>query len=169
MLPLVYVDSCVYLDLVMRNKDLHKETGEERWRSARTVFDAVNEDDVRLAASSLVEAEVCCNGATRKGTQKVRDQLSGWFTARSTAWIEIDRYLAREAVRLIDLWRGQGEEGKKMSPADALHLAAALHLKADYLMTQDGGFPIGKQVEGVLVTRPKVVWQESLLKQVSGE
>lgn len=167
--PLLYVDSCVYLDLVMRNEDTHADTGEERWRSAKAVFDAVNENDVRLASSSLVEAEVCCNGESRKDKKRIRELVSGWFTARSTAWVEIDRYLAREAVRITNVWQGKGEGDKRMSAADALHLAAALRLGADYFMTHDRGFPIGHRVDGMFVTRPDVVWQESLLKHAAGE
>ncbi|MBI2242857.1 MAG: PIN domain-containing protein [Nocardioides sp.] len=151
------------------NKDPHTDTGEERWRSAKALFDAVNENDVRLASSSLVEAEVGCNGEARRDKQRVRDLLAGWFTARSTEWVEIDRYLAREAVRLTSVWQGKGIKDKRMSAADALHLAAALRLGADYLMTHDGGFPIGHRVEGMLVIRPDVVWQESLLKHAAGE
>ena len=79
--PLVYVDACVYIDLVMKNGAKHAETGEERWKSAAAVFDAVNENDIRLASSSLVEAEVGCNGEARKDKQHIRDLLSGWFTA----------------------------------------------------------------------------------------
>lgn len=158
--PLVYVDSCVYLDLVMRNRDPHADTGEERWRSAKVVFDAVNSDEIVLASSALVEAEVCCNGDARSGKQRVRDLLTGWFTAPSTAWVEIDRYLAREAVRLTDIWQGRGE--KRLGSADALHLAAALRLGADFFMTHDRGFPLGQRVDGMNVMRPDVVWQESL-------
>lgn len=167
--PLVYVDSCVYLDLVMKNKQHHAETGEERWRVAKVVFDAVNDGSVRLASSPLVEAEVSCNGESRKDSNRIRELLNGWFTARSTEWVEIDRSVAREAVRLIGLWQGKGENGKRMSPADALHLAAALRLRADFFMTHDGGFPLGQHVEGLVVMRPDVVWQESLLKHASGE
>ncbi len=167
--PLVYVDSCVYLDLVTKNSDEHADTGEERWRSAKAVFDAVNENDLRLASSSLVEAEVCCNGEARRDKERIRILLSGWFTARSTEWVEIDRYLAREAVRLTNVWQGQGENGKRMSAADALHLAAALRLGADFFMTHDGGFPNGQRLDGMLVTRPDVVWQESLLRHAAGE
>ena len=166
--PLVYVDACVYIDLVMKNGAKHAETGEERWKSAAAVFDAVNENDIRLASSSLVEAEVGCNGEARKDKQHIRDLLSGWFTARSTEWVEMDRSLAREAIHLTNLWQGKGD-GKKMSAADTLHLAAAVRLNADYFMTHDKGFPIGHNVEGVQVIRPGVVWQESLLKQASGE
>jgi predicted nucleic acid-binding protein len=152
------------------NRDLHADTGEERWKSAKALFDAVNENDVRLASSSLVEAEVCCNGEARKDKRRIRDLLSGWFTSRSTVWVEIDRYLAREAVRLTNIWQGHGEGKKRLSAADALHLAAALRLGADYLRTHDGAFPIGQRIDGqTLVTRPDVVWQESLLKQAAGE
>lgn len=167
--PLVYTDSDIYLDLITRNRDPHKDTGEERWRSAKAHFDAVNSGDIRLASSSLVEVEVCGNGESRTGKERVRRLLDGWFTASSTIWVEVDRSLAREAVKLLDEWQGKGDPGKRMGTADALHLAAAVRLEADYLMTHDGGFPHGHVVRGVHVLRPTVVWQETLLAEASGE
>jgi len=49
----IYLDTCVYLDLLTRNKTAHKDTGEPRWQVAKALFDAVNDDRVVLAASSL--------------------------------------------------------------------------------------------------------------------
>ncbi len=126
--PLVYVDSDVYLDLVMRNETPHAESGEERWRSAVTLFDAVNADLARLASSALIEAEVCCNGEARRESDRVRGLLRGWFTAPGTAWTDVDRYLARRAVEVMNKYQGQGPGEKKMGSADALHLAAAVRL-----------------------------------------
>lgn len=167
--PRVYVDACVYIDLVTKNATPHAISGEHRWKSAQALFDAVNEDDVTLASSSLVEAEVCCHGESRKGDARVQGLLSGWFNAASTDWLEVDRFLARKAVDLSHAWQGKGEDKSRMGAADALHLAAAATLECDFLMTHDKGFPIGHTVEGVRVIRPDVVWQESLLRQASGE
>ena len=167
--PLVYVDACVYLDLITRNSQADKETVNQRWHIAKKVFDAVDGDQVRLASSSLIEAEVCCNGSARGESERIRDLVRGWFTARSTVWTEVDRHLAREAVRIMNEHRKKAAGEKKMSAADALHLAAAARLQCDYFMTQDEGFPIGHKIEGLQVIRPQVVWPEQLFGQASGD
>jgi predicted nucleic acid-binding protein len=162
--PLIYVDSDVYIDLVKRSKDPHPETGEERWRMAKRLFDAVNQDQVRLASSALIEAEVCCNGPSRKDSDRVREMLRGWFTAPATVWTDFDRYLARAAVKIMNDHRDKGLKNTKMGSADAVHLAAAVRLEADYFMSYDNGFPHGHTVEGVRVQYPGVVWQETLFQ-----
>ena len=56
----------------------------------------------------------------------------------------MDRILARETVRLAGEWHNKrADTGKRLGGADATHLAAAVRLGCDYLMTTDGGFPIG--------------------------
>lgn len=160
--PLVYLDSCVYLDLVTRNATADPDTGQARWQSSQTLLDAVNAEQIILASSPLVQAEVTCHGSTRAGHDDIRRQLTGWFTAPSTVWTEIDRHLARESVRVMDQFRSLAAGDKKMAAADALHLAAAIRLRADFLMTHDAGFPLGHVVDAVDVGRPRVVWQEPL-------
>lgn len=166
--PRIYVDTCVYLDLLTANETLHPDTNEPRWKSAKALFDAVNDDRVILAASALIEAEVQCVGAVRDGTESILHQVSGWFTAEATLWTDVDRFLAREAARLARIWNSQRtDKAKKLGGADATHLAAAVRLDCDYLMTNDGGFPIGRRVEGVTVTRPNEVWQRHLLDDLA--
>jgi predicted nucleic acid-binding protein len=161
--PLIYVDACVYLDIVTRNEEIDPTTGEARWRSARSVFDAAGSGQVRLAASPLLEAEVLCNGNSLKDSDRVRRLLRGWFTAESTAWTEIDRFLAREAVQIMRKFGHLRFNGaKKLGSADALHLAAAVRLNCDYFFTQDSGYPLNHRVEEVKVLSPQVVWQPSL-------
>lgn len=162
--PRIYVDTCVYLDLVTQEATQHPDTGEPRWKSAKALFDAVNDDRVVLAASALIEAEVQCVPAVRSGTEKAMEQIRGWFTAEATLWTDVDRFLAREAARLARQWHDKRATPKKhLGGADATHLAAAVRLGCDYLMTTDGGFPIGHEVEGVKVQLPGVVWPEHLL------
>lgn len=167
-MPLVYVDSCVYLDLITRNADLDPLNEKPRWVSALSVFNAVTAGQLRLAASPLLEAEVLCNGEARKETERIRSLLHGWFHADSTAWTEIDRFLARDAVRLV---KNSGHlrfnRAKRLQSADALHLAAAVRLQCDYFFSHDGGFPLDHQVDAVNVQTPRVVWQESLFDQQS--
>lgn len=107
-------------------------------------------------ASALIEAEVCCNGESRREDDRIRTLLRGWFSAPATAWTDVDRYLARQAVEVTNKYQGQGP-GKKMGSADALHLAAALRLGCDFFMTHDTGYPHGQTVQGVQVLRPQVV------------
>ncbi len=164
--PVIYVDSDVYLDLIMRSKDEHADTGEERWKSAKELFDAINANQVRLAASALVEAEVLCNGETRRRSDDVRSRIRGWFNAASTLWTDVDRFLARDAAALAEKYSHLRDDmGTKMRAADATHLAAAIRLHADYLMTHDRGFPLGITIDGVEVTRPRVVWTQSLFDE----
>lgn len=162
--PVVYADSCVYIDLVVKNEVAHKETGEPRWYSAKEFFEAVNQDRVRLAASALIEAEVCCHGEARKEYERVRDLLNGWFIAASTSWTDVDRFLARDAARLArEHAHKRLRRDRSFGAADATHLAAAIRLECDYLMTQDEGFPIGHTIEGVEIIRPRAVWPATLM------
>ncbi len=164
----VYVDTCVYLDLLTKNSTAHKDTGEPRWKVAKSLFDAVNDDRVRLAASALIEAEVGCAGAVRDGSQPIIDQVRGWFTAEGTEWTDVDRFLTRDATRLAREWHPhRADKEKKLGGADAVHLAAAVRLQCDYLMTHDEAFPLGEKVEGVAVCRPTQAWPLHLLDGLS--
>ena len=161
--PSIYVDSCIYFDLLVANKDLDPDTGEPRWKLARALFDAVNDDRVVLAASALIEAEVACLGPYRDGSTEAQSQVRGWFNAPSTKWTDVDRFLERDAAQLSRTWTPHRASKKcKLGGADATHLAAAVRLRCDYLMTHDGGFPLGHTVNGVQVQRPEAVWVRTL-------
>ncbi|MET4166120.1 MULTISPECIES: type II toxin-antitoxin system VapC family toxin [Gordonia] len=161
--PIVYVDTNVYCDLIGRNGEKHKDTGEKRWKIAKAIFDAVNADRIVLAASALVQAEVMCLGDYRNGDQSVHDLVRGWFTARSTLWTDVDRFLADDAARLARVWHPHRfDPEKKLGGADATHLAAAVRLGCSFLLTHDEGFPLGMEVEGVNVMRPRIVWEVTL-------
>ncbi|BBY67568.1 type II toxin-antitoxin system VapC family toxin [Mycolicibacterium helvum] len=165
--PLVYLDTCIYIDLLARNEDEHKETGRPRWESAKAVLDAVNADRVILAASALLEAEVNCISVVRDGSESINEQVRGWFTAVSTQWTDIDRFLGRDAARLARQWQQFSAPNKRLGGADATHLAAAVRLGCSYLMTHDEGFPIGQNVDGVQVMRPAEVWERDLLDELA--
>lgn len=161
--PIIYVDTSVYCDLLVRNGKLDKDTGVVRWKVAAPLFQAINTGRVILAASALIEAEVACLAPYRDNEPGVHDKVRGWFTAKSTLWTDVDRFLARDAARLCTEWHEHRErDGAKLGGADATHLAAAVRLGADYLMTHDEGFPIGHVVRGVHVVRPAPVWVPTL-------
>lgn len=162
--PAIYVDTCVYLDLLSKNEEQHKDTGDPRWQVAKALFDAVNDERVVLAASSLIEAELLCAASVRDCAHSVANQVRGWFTASSTEWTDVDRFLAREAGKLARCWhQHRANKKRRLGGADATHLAAAVRLNCDYLMTHDEGFPLGHTVSNVKVVRPRVVWPEHLL------
>lgn len=154
--PLIYVDSCVYIDQITDRQTPHAETDEPRSVSANQLFAAVKSGQVRLGASALIEAEVGCNGETNLTADDIRAKIDAWLSARSTELIEVDRYLARRAIDLLAEWRPKCE--KRMGSGDAMHLAAAVELGCDYVFTHDTGFPIGHTVEGTAVQRPSEVW-----------
>jgi predicted nucleic acid-binding protein len=160
--PLIYVDTSVYVDLLTKRTTPHPDTGEPRWTSAKALFDAVNDGRVILAASSLLDAEVSCFSRIRDGGQEIHVQVRGWFDAPSTKFTEVDRFLARDAARLSKLLQQQNPQARQFQAADAVHMAAAIRLGCDYLMTQDGGFPLGQKVEGVEVKRTEMVWTATL-------
>lgn len=163
--PLIYADTCIYLDLITRNEDPHKDTGEPRWKIARNLFQAVDDGRARLAASALIEAEVLCNGAAqerRERSERVAARLRTWFTSPETLWVDIDRFIAREAARLSEDYGHLRVGDRRFGAADAMHLAAALRANCDYLMTHDNGYPTKQTIEGVIVQRPAVVWAETL-------
>ncbi|MBN7403644.1 PIN domain-containing protein [Mycobacteroides abscessus subsp. abscessus] len=164
--PKVYVDTSVYLDLLAKETQPHPTTRRPRWESAKALFDAVNSDRVVLAASALIEAEVNCVAVVRDGDLSIHELVRGWFTAESTIWTDVDRFLARDAAKLAKQWGPYSAKGKKLGGADATHLAAAVRLDCDYLMTQDAGFPIGQTVGGVKVILPEEVWPRDLLDEL---
>lgn len=165
--PVVYVDSCVYMDLLAKNETAHPDSGEPRWKIAKSLFDAVNDGRVTLAASALIDVEVCCLGVVRDGSAPITDAIRGWFNAPATAWTDIDRPLAREAAVIAREWHPKRAAAKaKLGGADATHLAAAVRLGCDYLMTHDEGFPLGHTVKTVQVVRPQEVWAKHLFDQL---
>ena len=160
--PLIYVDTCVYVDLLTQRETPHPDTQEPRWKSAKALFDAINDGRALLAASALVDAEVSCFSRIRDGGQEIEQKVRGWFDAQSTKYVEVDRTLARDAVRISRALAQQFPQARQPNPADAVHIAAAVRLGCDYLMTQDDGFPINQKIEGVEVKRTEMVWAATL-------
>lgn len=157
--PIVFVDSDVIMDWLHNRPDAHADTGEPRNKSAQALIGAVLDMRVVLATSTLIEAEVSCNGFTRAIDKEAKRRLGEFFDAPDTLRVEVDRFLTRKAISLAEVHGLRG--------ADALHLAAAIRVGSEYLMTHDAAFPLGKTVEGVEVTRPRIVWPESLFDEAA--
>lgn len=159
--PLIYVDTCVYIDLLAQRTVLHQDTGRPRWESAKLLFGAIDDGRVELATSSLIDAEVGCF-STIRDAPKLTEQLRALLDAESTRYIEVDRNLARQAVCISREFKQHDPQAKQPNPADAVHIAAAIQLKCNYLMTHDNEFHIGRTVKGVAIIRPEVVWPQTL-------
>lgn len=145
--PLVYVDACILLE------GLQQTHG--RWRDSFKVLQAAERKDIRLVASRLLAAEV---GRFRGDASRARvDQLViKYLDGVNTQWVEVDLLIAQQARDLS--WQFGIKSG-----ADAVHLATAVRLKADYFMSRDGGFPYGQMVESTSVINPSIVWTPTLM------
>ncbi|WP_349268681.1 type II toxin-antitoxin system VapC family toxin [Mycolicibacterium parafortuitum] len=161
---MIYVDTCVFLDMLFTRTKPHPATGEPRWKSAKALFEAIYDGRVHLATSALVETELGCFADVRDGGSEIHDKVRSYLDAPppSTLYVEVDRSLARDAVRLSRMLHQQDPEAKQLKSLDAVHMAAAVRLHANYLMTQDGAFPIGHTVEGVDVRWTEIVWPAGL-------
>lgn len=160
--PVIYVDSCVFVDLLVENTTPHPVTKEPRWKGAKALFDAVNDGRVILGTSAMVDAEVGRFSVLRDGGEAFLEEVRGWFDAPATRYADVDRLVARDAAQLHKAWRQYAAQGKSMNGADAVHLAAAVRLGCDHLMTYDGGFPLGQTVDGVKVGYTEVVWTPTM-------
>jgi predicted nucleic acid-binding protein len=144
--PKVYVDTCIYINVIKREPGL--------WPDSLKVLLAAERGDIRLVASTLLLAEVgSWNGAVDPTS---RDQvLSGYLENLPVEWAELDLFTTHDARALCDKY--------KMRGADAVHLATAIRRKADYLVTRDKGFPAGA-VHGtnLQVTPPITLWNPTL-------
>jgi predicted nucleic acid-binding protein len=153
----VYADSCLYISVIKRDADVLAD-GTPRWQVSRSLFAAAQRGDVLILASTLVQAEVLGNGEvrTRPADSQVQTMVSDWFLADYVEWCDVDRMISRRVGELSGRYGLRG--------ADAVHLASAIRLRADVLMSNDGGFASchGQVIDGVRVLKPEVVWQETL-------
>lgn len=161
-IPVCFVDSCVFVDLLTDNKTVSKGDKEmPRGELAELLFTQIYNGRIVLASSPLVAAEVGCHPGTDSVAIKVLKYLFDLLDHPSTRWTDIDRVLARKSPELVNEWKSRAFNGK-MGVNDSLHLAAAIRLKADYFMTQDEGFPIGHEVEGVKIEFARPIGQGDL-------
>jgi predicted nucleic acid-binding protein len=145
--PLVYADACVFLEVVQKTHGL--------WRESFRVLQAAESGEIRLAASRLLAAEI---GRFRRdvGRDSLDKLILRYLDNVGVQWAEVDLLIARDARQLS--WRYEIKSG-----ADAVHLATAVRLRANYFMSRDGGFPYGEVIDDTtLVTHPTAVWTPSL-------
>ena len=146
-IPIVYADTCLFLEVLQRTHG--------KWRDSLRVLEAAERRDVRLVASRLLAAEI---GRFRGDAIKyqVDELVLRYLGGVETMWAEVDLLITEQARRLS--WQFKIKSG-----ADAVHLATAVRLKADYFMSRDGGFPYGQKIESTMVVNPSVVWTPTFM------
>lgn len=144
--PLIYPDACVFLEVLQQTHG--------RWRDSLKVLLAAERGDIEFLASRLLAVEV---GRFRGDASKpkVDELVLKYLENVSARWAEVDLLISRQARELS--WQYEIKSG-----ADAIHLATAVRLRADYFISRDGGFPYGETIESTFVTNPSVVWTPSL-------
>lgn len=148
--PLVYLDTSVWLQSI---------NGDHPHDLSDRVILAAAAGRVRLVASWLVRAEVQSVASSRIDPAVIAavDEL---LDSDGVRWVAVDRFVAlkaREVSRALP---------RRLRGADAVHLATAVLEGADYFMAIDKDFPADLKVDGVPVTRPRVVWAEDLFETV---
>ena len=146
----------MYISVIKRDPEVI--AGAPRWKIARSMFSAAQRGDLTILASTLVQAEVTGHGDVRGASQmsETHQLVNDWFLSDFIEWCDVDRLITRRVAGLSHTYGLRG--------ADAVHLATAIRLRADYLMTNDNGFKRtwDQDIDGVKVIKPKVMWQETL-------
>ncbi|WP_406199605.1 type II toxin-antitoxin system VapC family toxin [Streptomyces sp. NBC_01017] len=143
--PLVYVDSCIFINVIRREATL--------WPDSLKVLLAAHRGDIRLVASTLLLVEL--NGQKRSDERAFRDDrdkvVEQYLESLDVEWVEVDQITARDARKI--------SEAHRLLGADAAHLATAIRRNADYFISRDKHFPYGSTVgTRTKVVRPTLLW-----------
>lgn len=143
--PQLYIDADVFICVLRRDKDT--------WPLALAALEAAERGAVTLVASRLLAVEV---GRYRGDVShaRVTAHLVRFLEQVSLRWWEVDLRVQVKALELSQRY--------KLTSQDAIHLATAVLARCEYFFTYDGRFPVDSEVDGVTVTRPKVVWEATL-------
>lgn len=143
--PLVYVDACIFINVIRREATL--------WPDSMKVLLAAHRGDIRLVASTLLLVEL--NGQKRSDDSEFcakRDKVvEQYLNSINIEWVEVDHITVRETRRIAEEHRLLG--------ADAAHLATAVRRNADYFISRDKQFPYGSVVgPRTKVVQPGLLW-----------
>jgi predicted nucleic acid-binding protein len=146
-IPLVYVDTAVFLHVIKREAGF--------WAPSLQVLQAALRGDIRLLLSALVLAELA--GVKGDADPVEHDRILDQYLLDNEAitWVDVDVSIATEARQLARRLSLRGG-------ADATHLATAVRHSADFFMSTDKAFPYDTTVDHVRIRRPEVVWQETV-------
>ena len=151
--PRIYADSCIWISLITYDREIFD--GRQRWQIGQSLLRAVDRRDAVALASALVEIEVLRHPESKQRDREHVRLIRSLFASDLVEWADVDRLVVREAAELSDQY-------PRMASADLVHMATAIRQHADYLITNDRGFPHGDTIKGVQIISPSVVWQEEL-------
>ncbi len=145
--PMIYLDACVLLSYIDNDSD-RAPIIEELFRRSRA-------NEVELITSTVTRVEVAYDS-----TEKAGQTLDPAVEVKiDTLWapaapIEIVEFYDQIAVRARDLIRFAVTQGWSLKPADAIHLATAVHMQAAEMFTYDSGLPKFSEHAGLKVCEP---------------
>ena len=141
-LPVVYLDSCVYLEAITMQTPARGDI-------AQSLIEAVELGDIKVVASEIVRVEV-------RGKDPEANRLTGEILKHAGfEWVPVSRPVAELARQL-------GTQFSKLQAADAVHIATAKLRGAGQLMTWDQDLlKLGDQA-GIPVIEPRELGQGRL-------
>ncbi|GAB3856519.1 hypothetical protein GCM10029963_53030 [Micromonospora andamanensis] len=143
--PLVYIDSCIFLNVIKRETPY--------WPDSLKLLLAAERGDIQLVASTLVLAEVASHNG-EVDPAKRDEVIERYLTIAPVQWYELDLFVVEDARRICDDYQMRG--------ADAAHVATAIRARANYLVSNDKRFPYDQAVGGVKIIRPMVLWDATI-------
>ncbi len=153
--PLVYLDSMIYVNVAIREVDWERD-GVLLWPDSLKLLLAAERGAVRLVASRLLPAEVV--GARREDSEQVAaiGITERYLDRLSVLWVEVDALVDEQAR---DLARTYGLRG-----ADAVHVATALRARCRYFVTREGRIlDMPPRIGDCEITEPRPLWSQQTL------
>ncbi|MBV2361924.1 type II toxin-antitoxin system VapC family toxin [Streptomonospora nanhaiensis] len=151
----VYIDSDVYLNVILGAKD----SNPERFDQSFIVIDRGERGEYDIVASSLIYAEVACAGRLRSREVgeahrvSAQSKIREWFTHSGIQIVSVDRFVVDKAIGFS---RSYG-----LKSNDAIHLASAVLARCSHLFSWNKrDFPMGQEIEGVLMSEPHAIGQQ---------
>lgn len=129
----VYIDTCCFIDLVRFEigKGLDADKENDVWHVKR-LLEAHRDGEVLIYTSTLTIAE-CRHGGEGVVTEKVRSEFSRLLlSGQYVRLVQMTPFIAQDARDLT--WK----HGIALKGADSIHVASAIEMKCEELLTSNG-------------------------------
>lgn len=151
--PVVYLDSCVFLAFFQNEPDRADDVAE--------LFEKALQKEVKLYTSVLSLTEVAFLEQERAENllnPRVERRIAETFNEEGLVTLmEYTKLVAADARKLVR--ETMVNQGKTLKPPDAIHLASALRVGASALYTYDDSLIGHSDVHGIeIVTPPKAAF-----------
>lgn len=148
-----YLDACVYIAAI-KGPGSNEPAGNPEM--AIQILTAAQTGAFTIHASVFLATEVIRAGKGKPPLDPAMDaKVDQYIQGGGIEWVELDLPLALKARQMA---RDHG-----LKPGDAIHLATAVHVGCDRLLTWNtNDFPPGKTVDGVTFAEPYLDGQQSM-------